>query len=90
MALIGRLAASVSHEINNPLQIIENQAGWIDELLEDEKQGRISDFSEYQEAVGEDPHARASAPRTSPTGCSGFSRAGTTPSARHRYQPPDR
>lgn len=51
MALMGRLAASVSHEINNPLQIIENQAGWIDELLEDEKQGRISDFREYQDAV---------------------------------------
>lgn len=51
MALVGRLAASVSHEINNPLQIIENQAGWISELLEDEKQGRISDFNEYEDAV---------------------------------------
>jgi len=51
MALIGRLASSVSHEINNPLQIIESQAGWIGELLEDEKEGRVGDIGEYQDAV---------------------------------------
>lgn len=52
MALVGRLASSVSHEINNPLQIIENQAGWINELLDDEKQGQVIDPSEYRKAVG--------------------------------------
>jgi len=35
MALVGRLAASVSHEINNPLQIISEHAALVDELLDD-------------------------------------------------------
>jgi two-component system NtrC family sensor kinase len=51
MALVGRLASSVSHEINNPLQIIESQAGWIEELLQDEKPGQLPDAGEYEEAV---------------------------------------
>ncbi len=35
MALVGRLAASVSHEINNPLQTISEHAALVDELLAD-------------------------------------------------------
>ncbi len=35
MALVGRLAASVSHEINNPLQTISEHAALVDELLDD-------------------------------------------------------
>lgn len=51
MALIGRLAASVSHEINNPLQIIEGQAGWMDELLTDEKEESVENLDEYRQAI---------------------------------------
>jgi two-component system NtrC family sensor kinase len=33
LAALGVLAAAVAHEINNPLQIIVNETGWMEELL---------------------------------------------------------
>ncbi len=51
MALVGRLAASVAHEVNNPLQIIGDQAGWINELLDEEDPGQIKNYDEYKGAV---------------------------------------
>lgn len=52
MALIGRLSASVAHEINNPLQIITDQAGLIDELMGEEVSEAIVHFDDYHQAVG--------------------------------------
>ena len=51
MALIGRMAASVAHEINNPLQIILYQAGWLEELLSEEDSSRLKNSDEYQPAL---------------------------------------
>lgn len=50
MALIGRMAANVAHEINNPLQIIGDQAGWLDELLSEEDLGQLKNTNEYRSA----------------------------------------
>lgn len=51
MALIGRMAASVAHEINNPLQIILYQAGWLEELLSEEDSSFLKNSDEYQPAL---------------------------------------
>ena len=51
MATIGRLAAGIAHEINNPLQMITNQAGWISELLPDEDPTVVKNMAEYQNSV---------------------------------------
>ncbi|NTV14670.1 MAG: hypothetical protein HGA96_12190 [Desulfobulbaceae bacterium] len=52
MALIGRMAASVAHEINNPLQVIGAQAGWVEELLEEGPEHQATNHQEQLEAIG--------------------------------------
>ncbi|MBU3910287.1 MAG: hypothetical protein KKF85_04065 [Gammaproteobacteria bacterium] len=52
LALIGRLSASVAHEVNNPLQIISDQAGLIDELMDEEDPQSIINFADYRRSIG--------------------------------------
>lgn len=46
MAALGKLAAGIAHEVNNPLAVIKEKVGWLQDLLSD---GDISGSGNYQE-----------------------------------------
>jgi two-component system NtrC family sensor kinase len=53
LASIGELAAGIAHEINNPVAIMVQEAGWIDDLLHDDNPTSAENLEEIQRAVGQ-------------------------------------
>ncbi len=51
LASIGELAAGIAHEINNPVAIMVEEAGWIGDLLEDEEPTSAENMSELKRAL---------------------------------------
>ncbi len=51
LAALGKMAAGIAHEINNPLQIIIQKTGWMEDLLDEEEFRKSANLDEFRDSI---------------------------------------